>query len=116
MEHMKELFYLREVIAQILENYPFRVKEKDLSVHKLWNARCSFFNVNEKEKLSTVRAQFTFFAFKFYFHVKKLCAHSLGLKASYKGIEQLFRLVSLLQIKLPQYVTGSKVSQSAPHS
>lgn len=78
-------------MAQTLENYPFIVKEKDLSVHKLWNARCSYFNVNEK--LSTVRAQFTFLAFKFYFHLKKLCSQSLGLKASYKRIEQFFYLV-----------------------
>lgn len=35
MEHMKELFYLHEVIAQTLENYPFKLKEKDFSIHKL---------------------------------------------------------------------------------
>lgn len=47
---MNELFYLCEAIIQTLENDPFRVKEKDLSVHKLWNAKCSFFSVSEKKK------------------------------------------------------------------
>lgn len=35
MERMKELFYLHEVIAQTLENYPLKLKEKDFSIHKL---------------------------------------------------------------------------------
>lgn len=111
------MFYLCEVIVQTLEHYPFRVKEKDLAVHKLCNAKCSFFRVNEKEKLSTVGAQSTFFAFKFYCHVKKICSQSLGLKASYKGTEQPFHLVlPFLQINLAQNVSASKISQSVPGS
>lgn len=40
MECMKDLFYLHEVIAQTLENYPLKLKEKDFSIHKLRNSGC----------------------------------------------------------------------------